>query len=503
MKLQWHLSLSHLGPVVIVTLALGGTLFAMARLSLLLSTLTTGELGVLAEEGELHRRAWALDVSMRHAGVACRAGDAPQAVLQRVTPFADALKELLRGATTGPMTSIAADYAKVADELSQSDPCEALLGGPVEQRRAELDEQLTNVWVARLRELHGAVAEKDEHARLIAVRAIWTGVPLALLVIGLATFIASRTARLVTVPIATIADSARSIGAGGLDSPVVVEGPTEVVALASALETMRLQLRELDGLKEGFVASVSHELRTPLSKIREALALLEDGAVGDIDERQRRVVHIARAACEQEIRLVTTLLDLSRLRAGGPLRIVDGVNLDNVVQAAAEDEKDDAQRRGVELVVKVSQESSSLHLDPVLMERAIANLIRNAVSVSTRGQRVLIRCETSVDAKGGPIHSVTVVDEGPGVPLELRETIFKPFVSHAVTKAGRSLGTGLGLALAREIVRAHGGELSLVEQDRPGAMFALTLPAAVSRDGERDRHDDDVAHSTSTGRQVV
>src|SRR5690349_20747858 len=105
---------------------------------------------------------------------------------------------------------------------------------------------------------------------------------------------------------------------------------------------MRADLAELDALKQGFLASVSHEMRTPLGKIREALSLLADGTAGTLADRQRSVVDIARRACETEIRLVTTLLDLSRLRAGTLLRIDPRQRLDDALREAVAAETSEA-----------------------------------------------------------------------------------------------------------------------------------------------------------------
>jgi two-component system sensor histidine kinase GlrK len=223
---------------------------------------------------------------------------------------------------------------------------------------------------------------------------------------------------------------------------------------------------------------VSHELRTPLSKIREALALLSDGAVGELDTRQARVVQIARIACEREIRMVTTLLDLSRLRTGSPLRLTNGASLEAVVQSAVADERAEAISNGVTLDVKLALDGRRCRLDPVLMERAIANLVRNAVAVSKRGQRVDVICEVvaSETERAVPTFRLRVRDEGPGVPLAIRATVFDAFVTHEVPTSGKAIGVGIGLALAREVARAHGGDLCLLEEVEAGACFEMWLP---------------------------
>jgi two-component system sensor histidine kinase GlrK len=480
MKLFARFFISHSLPVIIVTLALGVALAALMRIQFVLTTLTETELETLHDEGALHRTAWSLDVAMRHGHLACARGKGGPEARLVVQQRAEGLRREL-GQVPGvpqPMHDIVNGYLGVASDMLEGDPCTQLLDAELQARRSQLDEALTNIWVDRLSELHRAVTKKEEEARGVAESAIWTGIPLAVASLFLAMFIARRMAILLKQPLSELALMARRVGDGDFRSPVNVAGPAEVMALAEELERMRSQLEQLETLKQGFLASVSHELRTPLSKIREALALLQDGAVGHVDERQLRVVQIARTACEREIRMVTTLLDLSRLRAGSPIRVRDGSAIDAVLTSAVNDERLEANSRGVELELYVEGESHTCRLDPPLMERAFANLIRNAVSVSSRGQHVRVRRSFVLDPPGrkGPWIRITISDQGPGVPPEIRSKVFDAFVTRAVPNSAKALGIGIGLALAREVARAHGGDLVLADTDEKGATFDMWLP---------------------------
>jgi two-component system, NtrC family, sensor histidine kinase GlrK len=478
MRLFTHLVISHTVPVLVVTLALGVLLTALVRISLVLTTLNEEELVVLRDEGALHRSAWALDVALRHGQADCAAGAASSDVAASIGPKADALRTLTEGAAPGAIRELARGYLNTATQVVSGDTCRQLAGAAVQARRNELDEQLTNAWVDRLDELHAAVTAKDGDARNMAVSASWMGVPLAAISFLLAMLIARRMASVVNRPLASLASMAERVGQGDFQTSVEVEGPTEVLALAEELERMRAQLQQLETLKQGFLASVSHELRTPLSKIREALTLLEDGAVGASDPRQQRVIQIARNACEREIRMVTTLLDLSRLRSGSPIQIREGITLDRVLHTAINEERTDAHARGVEVEVVTRGDSPVGPLDPMLVERAIANLIRNAVAVSASGQRVFVerRVENGAPDRPGCWARITVMDEGPGVPEEIRERVFDAFVTQSVPSSGKALGVGLGLALAREVAQAHGGHLELLEANGKGSTFQMWLP---------------------------
>ena len=477
MRLSTHLVLSHSAPVLLLILALGLALAALVRITVVLTTLRDAELVLIQEEGELHAAAWAVDVGMRHGEAACLRGENPDGVARAVEEKAVALRRVAANASTGAIHTLALGYIEAADRLDSTNAC-VLLTGELRTRRAWLDEQLTNQWVARLQELHDAVDEKEGEARSVAITASWVGIPVAAMAIILAALIALRMARLVTLPLGSLARLAKRVGRGDFRSRMAVDGPTEDVDLAHELELMREKLAQLEALKQGFVASVSHELRTPLSKVREALALLEDGAVGPTDERQMRVIRIARSACESEIRLVTTLLDLSRLRAGGPLQLREDVSIDHILASAIDDEHQDAVARGVAIDFEPDDQRVLCRLDPMLMERVVANLVRNAVAVSKKGQRVTVsrRIELDGPSRPGPWACITVADRGPGVPDEVRETLFDAFVTQPVPKTGKALGVGLGLALAQEVALGHGGTLDLDDTVEQGACFVLWLP---------------------------
>jgi len=491
MPLFSHLFISHIIPVLVITCALAISLVALVRISLVLTALNDSHLKALRHEGELHRAVWAVDVAMRHAQAGCDAGNTAERASGEVAAQLVGLYAELRSAheaqqtIPAPMQKIIDDYVHTAKEILASDACAALVGVELGRRRAQLDESITTLWVDRLRALHQEVTDKDEVARDIAVRASWTGIPLAGISFILAILIAQRMTLVVTRPLSTLAAIATRVGKGDFKTSATnIVGPGEIESLGVELERMRAQLEELESLKQGFLASVSHELRTPLTKIREALALMEDGAVGAFTPKQSRLVQIARTACEREIRMVTTLLDLSRLRGGGSIRPRSGVALDKVLQLAVHDEHADAVSRGVDIELRAHGGLRANGLDPVLLERAIANLVRNATSVSKPGQTVVV--ERSPEGERpqceGTWVCITVADGGPGVPEEIRDRIFNAFVTRAVPSSGKALGIGLGLALSREVARAHGGDLELAETGPRGTVFRMWLPIRPEAD---------------------
>ena len=291
-----------------------------------------------------------------------------------------------------------------------------------------------------------------------------------------AVLVARLTARSVTLPIARLAGDARRLGDGDFSPIVPVGGPPEIEALRRDLERTREKLLGVDRLKQAFLASVSHELRSPLGRLREALALLGDGTLGELTPRQGRVLTLASRACEQEVRIVEALLDMSRVSSGLPVQREAGCDIEKVVEAAVDGELPAALDRSVQIEIERDANPPTLRMDSALVERAIANLVRNAVSVSRPGSSVRVRIGVQDDRR---VVRIEVSDDGPGLNEAVKSRIFEPF--NAAQVADRPAGIGLGLSLAREVARAHGGELELAPGDGK-TTFRMEIPVGTEAD---------------------
>jgi two-component system sensor histidine kinase GlrK len=342
-------------------------------------------------------------------------------------------------------------------------------------QRLALDEDLTDVWIDRIHELHADIEVKEDAARHIGVITLLIGMAIAGLA-GLSAILIARThARSVTEPIARLALEATRLGGGDFAPIPPVRGPAEIEALWRDLERMRTALLETDQLKRAFLANVSHELRSPLARLSEAIGLLTDGTCGELNQSQARVAELARRACESEVRIVTLLLDMSRLQSGLPIVSQQACDIDPLLRTALSDEQAEATVRGVQLELVAAQPSPVLRVDAPLIERAVANLVRNAVSVSRPGQVVRVgRVVTTVN--GQRLVHVDVSDQGPGISAKTPEELFKPFYAARVPGVDRPAGLGIGLPLAREVARAHGGDLLLLSTSSLGTTFRFVLP---------------------------
>jgi two-component system, NtrC family, sensor histidine kinase GlrK len=482
MRLVSRLVLSHTVLPGVLMGVLAFMLASLVQMTGLIDQVRERYLDAIEEDEALHRAGWAVEIEVRHGIDACEAGAPDDEIATRISERLANLREVsVRiGARGAPEIHKAVrGYDVLASEIIEEDTCERLRSAESRRERTELDEELTDAWISRLFELHKNVYLTGEEARRTGTQAIFAGAVVGILSLIAAALLAQRTARSVTRPLADLARTARRVGEGDFSPTPLSRGPMEVEDLSREIDRMRARLAELDALKQGFIASVSHELRTPLTKLREGLSLLRDGTAGPLSPQQSRVLFIAHQACEREIRIVTALLDLSRLRAGSPLKIEPSASLDDALHQAISEERSDAERRGVRIEVDVPGEAPSAALDGPMVERAVANILRNAVSVSSEGQIVYVDRAVLDHGPGertGPWARIRVRDHGPGISAEMRATLFKPFVTYSVREHPERVGIGLGLALAREVAHAHGGDVELLDVAGKGAAFALWIP---------------------------
>jgi two-component system sensor histidine kinase KdpD len=244
--------------------------------------------------------------------------------------------------------------------------------------------------------------------------------------------------------------------------------------LASAIERARLRqratdaeiLRRADALKNALLSAVSHDLRTPLATIVASAGSLRQTDVHWTDAERESFLSDIEEEARRLSRIVGNLLDLSRVESG-TLRPERGwydlaALIDDVVGRLR------PQTRTHRLEVRVRDDLPPVPLDYVEIDQVLSNLIENAARHTARGTIVVsARVE-----RGEAV--IEVADDGPGIALDAMDRLFKPFLRGAGREGAR--GTGLGLAVARGLVEAHGGRISVRNRPEGGAMFAFTLP---------------------------
>ncbi|MBX3200614.1 MAG: HAMP domain-containing histidine kinase [Labilithrix sp.] len=478
MRLPTRLGITHGALVALLIVLLVVTLQGLLRMLGVMTIISDQRLSRLDAEEELHRSAWDIEVALRHARIACAEGASDAVAADRIARATGTFSDVLArhgAAAPARLRDASLQYEVLANDALSNRTCPFLSLSSTEERRMQLDEEMTDTWIDRLHELHADIQAKEKSARAIGNRTASNGVVVAVLGVVAAVFVARLTARSVTLPIARLAADATRLGDGDFTPIKPVGGPPEIDELRRDLERTREKLLGVDRLKQAFLASVSHELRSPLGRLREALALLGDGTLGELTQKQGRVLTLASRACEQEVRIVEALLDMSRVSSGLPVQRQAGCDIAKVVEAAVEGERPVAVDRGVEIRIERDDKSPSLRLDSALVERAVANLVRNAVSVSPRDGVVHVRIGSRSDEERRLV-TIDVVDDGPGLNDAVAARIFEPF--NAAQVADRPAGIGLGLSLAREVARAHGGDLDLARGEG-STTFRMEIPVGT------------------------
>jgi two-component system sensor histidine kinase MtrB len=287
---------------------------------------------------------------------------------------------------------------------------------------------------------------------------------LALLGAGGVAFVATRN---VLVPIRRLGHAARMLGQGDLDVRLEVKGTDELADVshtfnetAEALARSMDELRAMDAASRRFVADVSHELRTPLTAMTAVTEVLED--VENADPTTTSAAHLIANETKRLARLVEDLMEISRFDARTASMRVEDINLPELIEASLA-------TRGWTAKVAVSGPAQlATRIDARRMDVVIANLVGNALKHG--GEPVALR------VSGRGTHAVVeVADSGPGIPAEALPHIFDRFYK-ADKARGRSEGSGLGLSIAFENARMHGGELSAGNRPEGGAVFTLKFP---------------------------
>ena len=230
------------------------------------------------------------------------------------------------------------------------------------------------------------------------------------------------------------------------------------------------QASEQDELKRGVVSTVSHQLKTPLTSMRMALYLLLDEKLGVLNAKQEELLITARDDCDRLNAIVEDLLDIARIQSGRMQMELRPTDAAAIAADAIEAFRTQAQDRGVTLTAAVPAELPDVLADSTRIPHVFANLLSNAIKYTPAGGTVTVAARVEGDAVW-----YTVSDTGPGIPAKYVPRVFDQFF-RAPNQAGA--GVGLGLAIAKEIVTAHGGRIRVESKVGEGSIFSFSLQRA-------------------------
>ena len=281
----------------------------------------------------------------------------------------------------------------------------------------------------------------------------------------------------ITNRIYTLKDAAEKLAAGNLQTRVPINGHDEVAALANTFNQMAEQLeaadkkqRELEHLRADLIAWVGHDLQTPLASMRAILEALEDGVVDD-PQTVKRYLNTAQRDVHTLSALIDDLFQMAQLDTGGiPLDRAES-SLSDLISDTLESFSELALRQGVKLEGSVDPNVDPVMIDTQRIGRVLNNLIGNALrhtpiegSVNVHAQRTASGVE------------VSVTDTGEGINAEDLPHVFESFYRGEKSRSRSTGGAGLGLAISRGIVQAHGGEIKVQSEAGLGSQFTFSLP---------------------------
>ena len=337
----------------------------------------------------------------------------------------------------------------------KSPPGMPMMQGPLSGAGMPMMHPESRFFVVQVVLRDGAVATFDSFVSPEAA-----GVPLRLamtLLVLLGTVVALSliAVRWVTGPLSTLATAAEKLGEDINRPPLPETGPIEVQRAARAFNTMQGRLSRFISDRTRILTAMSHDLKTPITRLRLRTELLGDEALR---------AKFAKDLVEMES-MVAQTLDFMRDASAGEL--VQRVDLMALLESLQTDYQDMGNTVEIEGRIEVPFSGR-----PLALRRCLTNLVDNAIRY---GKRALVRAEEAADAI-----TIRVLDEGPGIPEQELEHAFEPFFRGESSRSRETGGTGLGLGIARNIARAHGGDLTLNNRPGGGLETILTLPRRES-----------------------
>jgi signal transduction histidine kinase len=294
---------------------------------------------------------------------------------------------------------------------------------------------------------------------------------------GIALVVARWLARGMTQPLRDMAAAAHRMETGDYTTRVHTRSRDEVGQLATAFNRMSAELENLERSRRDLLANVSHELKTPITAIRAHLENLLDG----VEDPDPHTLQVMLAQTERLGRLIEQLLELSRLESGElPLQREDLALAPLVTQVLSEIEVARSDR-GVAVDSELPDDLPAVDADPERVHQVLFNLLDNAVRFTPSGGAVTV----SAHRQNGSVE-VQVADTGVGIPQEHLPRLFERFYRADPARSREDGGTGIGLAIARSVVEAHGGHISAVSEPGKGSVFTFDLPVASAAQNRRD-----------------
>ena len=287
---------------------------------------------------------------------------------------------------------------------------------------------------------------------------------LSALVAGALIYMSSRS---ISRPLRQMNEAARVIAGGDLEKRIPVQSKDEVGQLAESFNHMAEGLQEQERIRRAFIANLSHDIRSPLTSMRGFLQAIEDGTVPP--EKLHYYIGIVMDESERLIKLANNILDVSLLQETS-LHYSE-FDINQLIRKTVLSFEPRATAKSLQLHCRFAHEEDIIKADYDKIQRVVYNLVDNAVKFVPEGGEVVI--ETSIEADN---IQVSIQDNGRGIAKEDQSQIFDRFYKGDPSRNEHKKGSGLGLSIVKELIRAHNGQVKIQSEQNKGCLFTFAIP---------------------------
>ncbi|MCP4714642.1 MAG: HAMP domain-containing protein, partial [Deltaproteobacteria bacterium] len=347
----------------------------------------------------------------------------------------------------------------------------------INQKRQQLIDDMSGR-LRRLREISQvSLSEHMETSQEIGRRGTQVAVVMTVLTVLFGSVFAFFSTRSIYKPLQRLKSATRYISQGDFSKKIHVNGRDEISDLAVSFNVMCDRLRELDNLKADFISNITHDLKTPIASITEANQLILDGTSGDVTDQQKQLLNIIKEDAVRLLRLVETIIDLSKMESGLLTYDLQPMSISHPVISAIGSIKLLARRKQIRLSYETDKQIPPLMIDTDKVIQALINIMTNAIKFTPKGGQVAVAvrmisesgdaADSAADVRKKAVR-ISVSDTGTGIRQQDLPLIFdKFFRGHT---AARVKGDGLGLTVVHHIVKAHGGMIQVESEAGKGSI---------------------------------
>jgi len=249
----------------------------------------------------------------------------------------------------------------------------------------------------------------------------------------------------------------------------------EIRDLKEVLSKANEEINKLSRIKSDFISIISHELRTPLTSIKESVSLVLDGVAGPINKEQEKILTISKNNIERLAKIITDILDMSRLEAGRIIMHKRKLNINEIIKDVYNTTKTTVEQKNMEFSLSLEESIEFTWFDPDRIGQILKNLISNAVKFSRDNGKIKIS-SSKEDINGKGFIKVTVEDNGIGMFKEDIGKLFNNLSPLDASMTRKHGGAGLSLAISKGIVELHGGDMWVTSEPDAGSKFIFTIP---------------------------